>query len=384
MKKKILFVATRPPFPLLSGEKNKAFNEIKILSKKYEIIYCGLCPRKDREDVLNLLSPYCLEVHLFKMDLIFSLLKALYATFTGLPLQIAYFTSEEMKRFIEDKSTEVDGVFLNLFRAVQYVVDVKKTMYLDMSDSISEHYKAAVKVTSSPFWKIIYSIESKRMREYEDKYLHLFKKVFLYNPVEVKLYHTENLKWIPHGVNENVINYEAPVEIEKKDVVSFLGKMDYRPNIEAVKWFVYNVLPSLDKRFTFKIIGAFPTKEVIELQENSRVEVTGFVDDPYLLLKESICVVAPMVSGGGIQNKLLESMALGCVNIVSSLCAKPLIDLRGEIIIEDDPKRIAETINELNRDSLVYKQYSVSSRAYILKNYTWEKYAKILFEEVDV
>lgn len=383
MKKKLLFVSTRPPYPLLSGEKNKAFNQIKILSKKYDLIYCGLCSQIDKEEVLKLLGPYCYEIHLVRSSFFKSLVGALRALLTGLPLQIGYFNSKELEEIVERESKSAEGAFINLFRAVQYVLKVEKPLFLEMSDSISEHYKNAVKVTSSSFWKLIYAFEAKRMRRYEEEHLDLFKKVFLYNPLEIELYKRSNMRWIPHGVNQKIINYKLPREIKRNYKISFLGKMDYRPNVEAVKWFVARVLPYLDEKFSFQIIGAYPSKEVLQLK-GPRVEVTGFVDDPYLLLKESFCVVAPMVSGGGIQNKLLESMSIGCVNVVSSICARPLIDVKGEIIVEDEPQKMAQIINQLDPESESYRHYSEISREYILKNYTWEKFEEVLYREVDV
>lgn len=384
-KKTILFVSTRPPFPLLSGEKNKTYNEIRTLSKKFKIIYCSLCPSKDLEEVQKLLSPYCDEIHLFKINIFQSLFGCFKSLVTGAPLQIGYFSSNKLKNFCQKKSKLVDGIFVNLFRAVQFIEKTNtNNIYLDMSDSISEHYKNAIHATSSKFWKMIYKLESKRMREYENKFLPLFKKVFLFNPEEIKLYKNNNLSWIPHGVNKKIIDYKYPGLLKKNNKISFLGKMDYRPNIDAVKWFASQVLPHIDEKFSFQIIGAYPSSEVLKLSENPRVSVTGFVDDPYKLLKESHCVVAPMVSGGGIQNKLLESMAIGCVNVVSSICAKPLMNISKEIIVSDDPLEMAGIINGLYPDSEMYRELEQSARDYILKNYTWEKFEDVLFNEINL
>lgn len=378
-KPKLLFISTRPPYPLLSGEKNKTFNEIKILSKKFRVFYCSLCPASDKEEVEKLLSPFCEEVHLFSISRFSAALRALGALITGEPLQIGYFSSGKLKNFVHMRSQKVDALFVNLFRAVQFVPKSKIPAFLDMSDSISEHYRNAVKVTTSIFWRWIYSFESKRMRAYEERHLGRFKKVFLFNPQEMKLYQEGNLVWIPHGVNDKVLNY-PPQERMSNNKVSFLGKMDYRPNVEAVKWFVQNVLPYLDPKFSFQIIGAFPSKEVLELASNPRVEVTGFVDDPYLMLCESHCVVAPMVSGGGIQNKLLESMAIGCANVVTSICARPLIDLKDEVAVTDEPQEMAKFIQELTTEKR--REMGQKARQYIQKNYTWKRYEGVLFQEV--
>jgi glycosyltransferase involved in cell wall biosynthesis len=222
------------------------------------------------------------------------------------------------------------------------------------------------------------------MRIYEDQFIPIFKKVFLFNPEEIKIYKTNNLVWIPHGVNKKVLDYDYQADFRRNLKISFLGKMDYRPNVEAVKWFAQNVLPKLKPQFSFQIIGAFPSKEVLALKNNPRIEVTGFVDDPYRILLESHCVVAPMISGGGIQNKLLESMAIGCVNIVSTICARPLNGINNEIIVSDDPERIAKIINELDPQSEYYQMIQKASKDYIVNNYTWDKYEEVLYKEISL
>ncbi len=167
----------------------------------------------------------------------------------------------------------------------------------------------------------------------------------------------------------------------KTTYVSF-GKMNYQPNIDAVMWFVENVLPLINKNLKFCIIGAYPPKEIKGLEKKYKnIVVTGFLDDPYEILKSSLCVVAPMQTGGGIQNKILECMALGTINIVSSLAAKPIGGVHGEhFLVIDKPEEIAQTINDIYANPHKYEHIKINSREFIKNNFTWTIYENKLMK----
>jgi glycosyltransferase involved in cell wall biosynthesis len=191
-------------------------------------------------------------------------------------------------------------------------------------------------------------------------------------------------EWVPHGVNEELLKYSKFDERYKNWIV-FFGKMNYQPNVDAVIWFIENVLPDINKNLIFGVVGAYPPKKLLKLKEKcDNIEITGFVGDPYIILKSALCVVAPMQTGGGIQNKILESMALGTVNIVSSLAAKPIGGRNAQdFIIEDNPKKIAEIINDIYNDPQKYEHIRKSSREFIRNNFTWSIYERKLLSIID-
>jgi glycosyltransferase involved in cell wall biosynthesis len=170
-----------------------------------------------------------------------------------------------------------------------------------------------------------------------------------------------------------------------KNHIAFFGKMDYQPNIDAVLWFVENVLPYLNKTLKFIVVGAYPAKVIQDLSKNfQNVKVTGFVEDPYLILKSSLCVVAPMQTGAGIQTKILECMALGTINIVSSLAAKPIGAEHGKhFLVCDDPKEMANVINNIYKNPKNFEYLKIGAREFIKNNFTWGIYEKKLLNVID-
>ncbi|MCX7738942.1 MAG: hypothetical protein N2Z80_05975 [Hydrogenothermaceae bacterium] len=101
-------------------------------------------------------------------------------------------------------------------------------------------------------------------------------------------------------------------------------------------------------------------------------------------MKSSLVVVAPMQTGGGIQNKILQSMALGTINMVSKLASIPI---GGEnwkhYIVEDDPKNIADIINSIKRDPKKYMYLKHNSREFVKNNFTWSIYENNLIKAIE-
>ena len=159
--------------------------------------------------------------------------------------------------------------------------------------------------------------------------------------------------------------------------VGFLGAMFYQPNIDAVKWFAKNVFPYLPLGTKFYIIGGKPAESVLKLQkENPNIIVTGFVEDPYLILNSVDCVVAPMQTGGGIQNKILEAMALGQIVVTTSIGAKPIVHVVDgkHLIVEDEPLKMADSISKIIQTKYLYEQIGLNAKELILKYYSWQDY----------
>ena len=137
-----------------------------------------------------------------------------------------------------------------------------------------------------------------------------------------------------------------------KNAVVFMGKMNYQPNVDAALWYLKNVHPKVCDRVPFVIVGAYPTEEVRKAAAGLKnVTVTGFVKDPYLYVSAAMAAAAPMQSGGGIQNKVLEGMALGKVNLVSKLAADALEGLDGEreLILADRPEDYIRILRDMKK-----------------------------------
>jgi len=386
-KNKILFITSRLLYPPIGGDRLKSYWLLKILSKHFKVHLVSLTDTKAPKEFYKWAKEINIEYKIFqkrKEQFYFNVLKGL--TINKLPLQVNYYYFKDMQDYINKIYKDYDLLFATLIRTAKYVINIKeKPKILEMTDSIGLNYLRSANQTSSLKWKIIYSIESKRLLQFEKHCIEQFDITLFVNKEERDYFNLPyKTEWLPNGVDENLLTYEKK-DIKYKNYISFFGKMDYQPNVDAVLWFVENVLPHLNKNIKFIIVGAYPKKVVQDLTKRFKnVEVTGFVEDPYLILKSSLCIVAPMQTGGGIQNKILENMALGTINIVSSLAAKPIgAEHNKHFLVCDEPKEIAAIINKIYNNPKNFVGLKLNAREFIKNNFTWSIYEKRLIKIID-
>jgi glycosyltransferase involved in cell wall biosynthesis len=384
-----MLLSSRLPYPPIGGDRLKNYWLLKILSKYYKVHLVSITDKNIPKEFYNWANELGITYKLFPKSKREHILATLRSIWNREPLQVNYFYFREVQNYIDSVYKDYDVLFATLIRTAKYVFDKNKPKILDMADLISLNYENAKLKSKSLFWKFIYYIESSRLKNYEIICAKRFNKVLLFNKEEVEILKNytnlqNSIVWIPHGVNENLLTYDR-TNPKYKNCVSFFGKMDYQPNIDAVLWFVNNVLKYLNKNIKFCIVGANPTKEIKSLEKKFKnIIVTGFVKDPYEILKSSLCVIAPMQTGAGIQNKVLEAMALGTKVIVSSLAAKPIGAIHGrDYLVIDDPLEMAKIINDIYKNPQSYNHLIENSRKFIKEHFTWSIYEKRILKLIE-
>jgi glycosyltransferase involved in cell wall biosynthesis len=192
---------------------------------------------------------------------------------------------------------------------------------------------------------------------------------------------------VPNGVDTEFYNDQFPmtndqVRIGHWDLVIghsslvFTGKMDFRPNVDAVVWFCQEVLPLVRRRIPdvrFYIVGQSPHRRVLRLADDPVVTVTGYVDDvrPYIA---SACVyVVPLRMGGGTRLKVLEAMAMGKAIVSTSLGCEGFEGLVSgrELFIADAPEEFAQRVVELLDDTSRRERLGWAARRFVEERYDW-------------
>lgn len=385
-KLKVLLITSRLPYPPVGGDKLKSYNLLKILSKHYDVHLVTITDEILDSETEKELTKFTINTKVFtksKYRFYFSALKFL---FNKLPIQVNYYYFRDVQNYIDDISRDMDFAISTLVRTSEYLKDFQQAKYLDMVDSIGLNYQRSRENVKSFFWKSIYKVETDRLLDYEKKSIAEFNNTFFVNKFETEYWSQfGKTTWIPNGVDEKLLSYSKKNN-KYKNCIAFFGKMDYQPNIDAVIWFVNNVFKNINKDIRFIIVGTNPTHKLLELTKlHENIEVTGFIDDPYEILNSSLLVVAPMQTGGGIQNKILESMALGTINIVSSLGAKPIVGAKnGEhLFVSDTPEEIINLINEIHINANAYSSMKEKSKNLIKEYYTWNNYETKLQEMIE-
>ena len=178
----------------------------------------------------------------------------------------------------------------------------------------------------------------------------------------------------PESSNQN---HSHQATSNHQPVIVFTGAMDYYANVDGVVWFTKEILPLIKKQIPeiqFYIVGSNPTKEVLSLSVNNGVTVTGYVPDTREYLNRATVVVVPLRIARGIQNKILEAMAMG-IPVVATPQAFEGIEAQPErdLILGENAEKIAEGVLKLIREASLRKSLGDNARRVTEKNYCWAK-----------
>lgn len=179
---------------------------------------------------------------------------------------------------------------------------------------------------------------------------------------------------VPNGVDTSYFSPVAPLAKGDPYIV-FTGAMDYPPNIDAARWFCYEILPVVQCRFPeigLKIVGKNPRSQVLELGKRRGVEVTGTVADIRPYVAGSLALVVPLRSGGGTRLKILEAMAMERPVISTTVGAEGLEVTPGtDILIADDPQQFVDQVERLLRSPEQAELIGRAGRLLAVKKYDW-------------
>jgi polysaccharide biosynthesis protein PslH len=378
---RIFFVAQRVPFPPDRGDKITTFNEIRHLARTHEVhVFCLADGEPDLDNVPGLLD-YATTVTAVPVKKWRSRARALRALVSDDALSVAAFNETALHEAIKRKYQELrpDLIMVyscNVAQFAEHFPQTGRVMQFAELDSMKWGQYAA---SSSLCLRWVYRIEQRRLFAYERRIAASFDHSLVCTPVE---YH-EFDRLIPHtpltvvgnGVDLDYFQSTGS-SLKTRESMIFTGVMDYWPNVDAVSQFCNEILPLVRQEVPqaeLTICGRRPSSAVRRLARRPGVSVTGGVPDTRPYLDAAKVFVAPLRLTRGIQNKLLEAMAMGLPVVTSSTAwrATALPDGDG-IIAADDPKEFAARIVNLLRDTNYRIDMGRRARAAVEAHYRWD------------
>ena len=375
---KIGILLSRFPYPLEKGDKLRAFHQIKELSDSHDIFLCAISDRSLSNSELKQLRPYCKEMKVIELNkamILFNLVRGL--LFSKLPLQVAYFFKKSAKTSVESffRMNKVEHIYCQLIRVSEYVKsmsDIPKT--LDYMDVLSKGMERRIEKSSRllrPFVKL----EAYRLKKYEHFIFSAFNnKTIISEQDQNLIIHAQNqeIKIVRNGVD---LTFFKPRDSLKKFDLVFTGNMSYPPNVDGVTYLVEKILPLVWKQnpnITLAIAGATPSTRVQRLAQKN-VTVTGWVDDIRDYYASSKIFIAPMQIGTGLQNKLLEAMAMNIPCITSPLANNALKATHEDnILIANTVKDYTKSIFSLLENNSFSEKIANNGHNFVKNNYDWK------------
>ena len=374
---RLFFLLPRVPYPTEKGDKLRAFHQIKQLSKHHEIILCALNDGALHEDAIPVLKKYVKAIHIIPIPKISIALNLLKTLFSGKPLQVGYFYNASSAAKIHNLIAQYkpDHLFCQLIRVAEYVKGIQIPKTLDYQDVFSKGVER--RLSTAPFYmKPFLKIEYNRLLRYEHDAFEAFdNKIIISAPDRDLIPHPDHAQIVvvANGVDTD---FFEPKEREKKYDLVFTGNMGYPPNIKSAEFLVNEILPEIllhkpDLRLL--IAGANPHLRVMILR-SAQVEVSGWVPDMRECYADARVFIAPMQIGTGLQNKLLEAMAMQVPCITSPLAFQALNAREGEdILVAQTPKEYASHILMLLNNSEKAKKIAINGYQFVHDNFNWEK-----------
>lgn len=365
--KRALFLSHVPPFPELGGDRIRIAQNLRLLTEFYDvdIAYMTNTPRSA---TMKSTLPRISNEFSFFSPFPVRLLRAAKTLFNGKSLEENLFLHPGMLAFVKKHASDYDLIFCASPVTAQYAGDCAiGSKVLDMTDSLTMNYQnAAGKVTG---WrKYAFSIEASRLRNYELECRKNFRAVSYISEIDRDYLGKDdpNLFIVRNAVKEAGDKTHIPPVANRQ--ISFVGKMNYGPNILAVTFFAKRVLPLIREKYpqtTFRIVGISPTESVRALSSIPGVEVTGFVDSITPWFLSSAIVVAPMLSGSGVQNKILQALSHNCAVMTTPIGLEGIENLKDVItVIPPDPESWSEAIVNAfdSPDEIIAKAIKASER----------------------
>ncbi|MCF8367778.1 MAG: glycosyltransferase [Bacteroidales bacterium] len=379
---RIFVLLPRFPYPLEKGDKLRAYHQIIHLAKNHEVHLCTLSDIKIQPDYVKALEPFCKSIHILSLSKFSILINILKAFLKGLPLQVGYFYNKKASGNIHQLIEEIkpDHIYCQLLRVAEYVKKTSIPKTLDYQDVFSKGMARRAE-TARFYLKPVFKMEYRRLLKYEKVVFDIFdNKTIISEPDRALIPHPEKdkIKIVINGVDTD---FFTPIEIPKAYELVFIGNMGYPPNINAAEYLVKKVLPLVHQKLPevrLGLAGATPHANVQALA-NDKVTVTGWVDDIRKYYAKSKIFIAPMQIGTGLQNKLLEAMAMKIPCITSELANQALKAKHGEeILVGNTPEEYAQFIVSLLEDELYSDKLAGKGHTFVHSNFNWTAATNVL------
>ena len=382
----LLFLTQRLPYPPMKGEKIRPLQILRYLAQRYDVHLGCLIDGPADWQYVDTIRALCRDVHVAKLDRRMARLLCLRGLLTGESLSVAFFRDRGLARWVKDVVERVrpEVIFVNSSNMAPYILDLPKTgvRIVDLADVDSEKWRAYADTAGFPMnwvyrreWRTVAALERRIARECD--------LATFVSDAEASLFTRQlpefagKIKGVSSGVDHRYFDpaWDHPTVYDTAlPTFVFTGTMDYPPNVDAVVWFAETILPIVRRTIPdaqFYIVGNSPSDSVQRLAQIPGVFVTGRVADVRPYVAHATASVAPMRIARGIQNKVLEAMALGKPVIVTAGALEGIDAAPGlEVILADTAADFAAAAVRL-ATTADGTAIGLAARRRVVKDYDW-------------
>jgi sugar transferase (PEP-CTERM/EpsH1 system associated) len=392
----VLYIVHRVPYPPDKGDRIRAFHILRYLSCRANVHLACLADESVPEEAMEALKQHCARVAVVPLGPRSRWLRALVSVACGKTVSEGAFHTPALQKILKQWAGEtafqaslasassvapyLQQGTLSEVPAVVDLVDVDSRKWLDYAE----------KASGLKGW--IYRTEGHRLGKLEGSLAGWARALTVVSDIEAgllpRLGRTDTVRVVTNGVD---LEYYHPTPGQPSERASrgalapphtppacvFVGALDYLPNVDAACWFCEEVWPGVRKRYPQAevwLVGRRPAARVLRLAEKEGVKVVGQVPDVRPSVRQAAVSIAPLRIARGIQNKVLEAMAMGKAVVASDAALQGLPERAGApVVCANTPQEWVEQISRLFADEELREQLGRRAREYVEHRHSWER-----------
>lgn len=384
----ILFLAHRIPYPPDKGDKIRSWNILKHIAARADVHLGAFVD--DPADMAHAekLRSVCKSVKLIPIEKSDRIRRALSGWQRNMPLSVAIYEDTAMRRWVWDrvKNGDIDRIFVFSSQMAPYALghtSQGRRIIMDFVDIDSDKFTQYARDSKWPkSW--LYAREARLLGAFEKQIARHVDVSLFVSDAETALFrrlagsYAHAVETLHNGVDLDYFSPSArfaPVVLQGGPVLVFTGAMDYRPNVDAVCWFADKILPRVRQTCpdaSFYIVGGNPADAVKALSNRAGVTVTGRVDDVRPYVAGADIAVAPVRIARGVQNKILEAMAMARP-VVATAAAFSGIDAEPgrDLLVRDDEPAFAAGVVDVASNADLAAGLASNARRCVEQRYAW-------------
>lgn len=379
----VLYLTHRVPYPPDKGDRIRCYHLARYLADRCDLYLACLADEPVPDATQTALRGLCRELAIFPVNWQ-RWLRALQAVTLGRTISEGAFYVPALAHTLREwaSRSRFHAAVASASSLAPYLMRSELSSIpavLDFMDVDSQKWLDYAASTWPPkSW--VYQLEGTRLRKLERQIAGWARAVLLVAQAETELFRTVCPSGPVHTVTNGVdLDYFAPAQEhhEEPDRCIFVGAMDYFPNVDGAGWFCREVWPLIREQrpqASLALVGRNPTAEVQALGKIPGVEVVGSVPDIRPEIRRASVTVVPLRIARGIQNKVLESLAMGKATVISPAPREGLSVSPGrELLVAHSPQQWVEHLISLFNDPQKRKQLGSAGRAYVETHHCWER-----------
>ena len=383
----LLLLTHRIPYPPNKGEKIRAYHALQYLQRHFRVHLGSFIDSAEDLPFAEKLAAECTSSCFIRMPPHWARVSGFSALLRGEAISLPYFRHAKLQQWVDQtlQNWPIAAAVAYSGPMAQYLkhcaANHPPLRVIDLVDVDSEKWHSYADGKPWPLsW--LYYREGRRLLDFERSVAAAFDKVLLVSPAEADLFQQrapESANKIDYYTNGVDIDYFSPQRhyrnpYNEARVVVFTGAMDYAPNIDATIWFAHQVMPALKRQFRdlqFHIVGSRPIPKILALRRLPGVHVSGTVPDIRPYLQHATLAVAPLQIARGIQNKVLEAMAMQKAVVATPQALEGISAIAGSEVIRADGAD--EFIALIGQQLSSPADIGYAARRRILQDYQWER-----------